>query len=103
MRPRGKARPALDANEFVYQLARDADGFVHTERGYIAAKNYETLRAAHPELRLPRWQDLPRICDLSTQDLQKLRLPCQLNDSHETQSENSSEAPAEPVRPAGRA
>lgn len=68
-----RPRPAVDPAPFLYQLARDADGFVHCERGYISAKNYEAMRVANPDAHFPRWQDLPRLCDLEQADLEKLR------------------------------
>lgn len=66
-------RPAIDPAQFLYQLARDADGFVHCERGYISARNYEKMRLANPDTPFPQWRDLPRLCDLEQSDLEKLR------------------------------
>jgi hypothetical protein len=44
--------------EFV-KLYRDADGYVHTPRGFLPGAAYALVRANKPELRLPALADLP--------------------------------------------
>jgi hypothetical protein len=90
MRARRRPRP-VDAGQFLYQLARDQDGFVHSEKGYIHRMNYERMRQENPQAAFPRFADLPLLSDLENEDLKKLRrayapqpLVSLVSDSHDT-------------------
>lgn len=51
------------------RLLRDADGFVHTPRGYISGESYDKMREANPNFQYPLRSDIPLMSDLSDDDL----------------------------------
>jgi hypothetical protein len=62
---------ASDTTIEMRRLLRDADGFVHTPRGYIAGEGYDHMRDAHPEQHYPRREDIPLMSDLADDDLKR--------------------------------